>query len=292
MVKIICDSACDLTPELMEKYNISHIPCHVILNGSDYLDGVNISPEDIFSFVEKEGILPKTSAPSIEEITEILNRELETVPEIVVLTMSSKISGTCSFIRMAVLETGKTDRIFVVDSESLSSGLAFLAIEAAEMAEKGLAAAEIVSEIEKMKRRVEVSFVIDTLKYLHMGGRCSSLESFVGSSLHIHPLIRMNEGSLHVGKKYMGSLEHCLMKYEKEILRELSEAVPDRVLFTASMPFDTPVMEKIYDDLQNTGMFHDVFRITAGSLISSHCGPGTMGIIFLRKEKNKRRNVI
>lgn len=283
MVKIICDSACDLTPELLEKYHISIIPCHVLLREKDYLDGISIRPEDLFAFVEKEGVLPKTAAPSVEEITEVMNRELEAATEIVVLSMSSKISGTYNFMKLAAQETGKEERIRVIDSESLCTGFGVLAIEAASMAMEGLGADEIAASIENLKSRVEVSFVVDSLSYLEMGGRCTTVEALLGSSLRIHPLIHMDGGALHVKKKYMGSMDHCLQKYEKEVLRDLEGTDVDRIMLTASMPFDIPVMKKIYEDLESTGRFREIHRVTAGSLISSHCGPGAMAIMYLKK---------
>lgn len=286
MVKIMCDSACDLTPELIEKYNISVIPCHVLLRESDYLDGINIVPSDIFSFVEKEGILPKTAAPSISEIADLFRKELETSDEIVSIAMSSHISGTCNFMRLAAEETGEEDRITVIDSENLSTAFGFIVMKAAEKAQEGWNACEIKAYTEEvLKKRINISFVVDGLKYLYMGGRCTALEAFAGSSLKLHPLIHMEDGSLHVKKKYMGSIETCLSKYTKEMEAELMTADPEMVILTYATTPDSPSLLKAYEVLKAMNYFKEILLVPAGSLICSHCGPGAMGIACMKQSE-------
>ena len=283
MVKIICDSACDLSPDLLSKFQISVLPYHVLLAEEEYLDGVNITPDTIFSFVKENGILPKTSAPSLPEITDLFNRELEAYDEIVCFSISQVLSGAHSMMLLAAEDTGKKERIHIVDTKSLSNGIALLVMEASEMAAKGCTAKEIVERMEVLKPQVRVSFVVDTLKYLYMGGRCSAVEAFAGSTLRIHPLLSMEEGALYVKKKYHGSTDRCLLKYEEEIREELSKAYRGRVFLTASMDRKTPVLEEMYKNLSGCESVKELYFQNAGSVISSHCGPGASGILYIEK---------
>ena len=185
-------------------------------------------------------------------------------------------------MHLAAQETGKEERIRIVDSGNLSTGLGILVTEAAGLAKEGACADEIVRYLEDLKPRICTSFVIDTLKYLHMGGRCSGLSAFAGSTLKLHPLIRMEDGVLHVRKKYHGSIDKCLLRYVEELSEELSRANPVRVFLTASMPEDTPVVGEIRGMLEALHHFDRIIFAQAGALISSHCGPGASGIIYSR----------
>ena len=189
MVKIISDSTCDLTKELLEKYNISILPLNVLLGEDEFLDGVNIAPDDIYKWADANKTTPKTSAPSIENTMELFRPYVENGDEIICFSISKEMSTTCNVMRLAAEELEASDKVFVIDSANLSTGVGHLVIEAAVMASEGMAAKDIAAKIEELKPLVRASFVVDTLTYLHRGGRCSAVAALAGSVLKLHPKI-------------------------------------------------------------------------------------------------------
>ena len=280
MIKILSDSTCDLSKELAQRYNIGIIPLYVRLGDEEYLDGVNITPEQIYKWSDEHGETPKTAAASIEDISKFLDPAGS--DEYIVFTISSSMSVNFNNVRLAAQELGMSDRVHVIDSANLSTGVGLLVVYAAELAKEGKAAKEIVEEIENTRDKVRASFVIDTLVYLHRGGRCSGLAAFFGTTLKIHPRIAVTDGAMHPEKKYRGSSRHYVLDYVKDMEADLENARPERVFITHS-GCDREVVEAVREYLSGLGVFKEILETRAGSVVSSHCGPGTLGVLFISK---------
>lgn len=283
MVKIISDSTSDLSKELLERYDISILPLHVLLGEKDYLDGKNITPDEIFAWSDAEKTTPKTSAPSVEEAVELMKPYLEKGFEIVSFSISESMSASGNVMRLAAEELDAVDRVHVIDSANLSTGIGLLVVEAAQMAKEGKSASEIVAQIEAYKPRVRASFVVDTLVYLHRGGRCSGLAAMAGSVLKLHPRIAVADGKMDAGKKYRGNLAHVIMAYVRDMEEDLKKAKPDRVFITHS-GCDRQIVQDVTEYLQSLGVFTEILETRAGGVVSSHCGPGTLGVLFIAGE--------
>lgn len=280
MVKIISDSTCDLSKELLEKYDISILPLHVLLGEEEYLDGKNITPDEIFAWADENKTTPKTSAPAMTEAVDMWKPYLDAGQEIICFSIAEGMSGTGNIMRLAVAELEAEGKAFVVDSANLSTGIGLLVIEAAIMAQAGKSAAEIVAAIEELKPRVRASFVVDTLVYLHRGGRCSGLAAMAGGVLKLHPRIAVENGKMSAGKKYRGKLSHVVMEYVKDMEEDLKAAKPERVFITHS-GCDREIVQEVYDYLEGLNVFGEILETRAGSVVSSHCGPGTLGVLFI-----------
>ncbi len=280
MVKIISDSTSDLSKELLEKYDISILPLHVLLGEDEYLDGKNITPDEIFAWADANKTTPKTSAPSMTEVIDLWKPYVDAGQEIICFSIAEGMSGTANIMRLAVEELGAEGQVYVVDSANLSTGIGLMMIEAAIMAQEGKSAREIVAVIEELKPRVRASFVVDTLVYLHRGGRCSGLAAMAGGVLKLHPRIAVENGKMSPGKKYRGKLAHAVMEYVKDMETDLKAAKPERVFITHS-GCDREIVQEVYDYLEGLGVFGEILETRAGSVISSHCGPGTLGVLFI-----------
>lgn len=280
MIKILSDSTCDLSKELIQRYNIDIIPLYVRLGDEEYLDGVNITPEQIYEWSDAHGETPKTAAASIEDIAKHLDPS--GTDEYIVFTISSSMSANFNNVRLTAEDLGISDRVHIIDSANLSTGIGLLVIYAAELAKEGKAAEEIVGIIESTKDNVRASFVIDTLVYLHRGGRCSGLAAFFGAALKIHPRIAVSDGAMHPEKKYRGSSRRYVLDYVKDMEEDLKNARPERVFITHS-GCDRDVVEAVREYLGSLGLFKEILETRAGSVVSSHCGPGTLGVLFISK---------
>ncbi|MBP5653234.1 MAG: DegV family protein [Lachnospiraceae bacterium] len=278
MVRILADSTCDLSKELTERYNITIIPLYVRLGEDEYLDGINITPTELYKWSDEHGQTPKTAAPGIEDISKLLDPAGS--DEYVIFTISSSMSASFNNARLAAENMEMSDRVHVIDSENLSTGIGLQVIRAAELVAEGKSAAEIVSEIESIKGKVRASFVIDTLVYLHRGGRCSGLAALFGSVLKLHPRIAVTDGAMHPEQKYRGSSRKYVLEYVKDMEPELKKARKDRVFITHS-PCDRAVIESVRAYLESLGHFDEILETDAGSVIASHCGPGTLGVLFI-----------
>ena len=278
MVRILSDSTCDLSKELIQRYDITIIPLYVRLGNNEYLDGVNITPEELYKWSDEHGETPKTAAPGIDDITRLLVKE--STDEYIIFTISASMSASFNNARLAAEVAEMTDRVHIIDSVNLSTGIGLLVIKAAEMAREGKNAFEIVSEIERIKNKVRASFVIDTLVYLHRGGRCSDLAAMLGTAFKLHPRIAVSEGAMHPEKKYRGNSHKFVMDYVKDMEQDLRKAVPDRVFITHS-GCDTEIVESVREYLKSLNYFNEILETRAGSVVSSHCGPGTLGVLFI-----------
>lgn len=283
MVRIFADSTCDLSPELLERYHISILPLHVVLGEEEYLDGKEITPEEIYAWAEKNKQAPKTSAVAMEDVEKAFAAALDAGDEIISFAISASMSTTANVMRLTAQEMGAQDRITVIDSMNLSTGGGLLAIEAAIMAQGGMSRAEIAERIYALRSRVRASFVVDTLMFLHRGGRCSGLAALAGSALKLHPRIAVSEGKMAPGKKYRGSMSKTVLAYAKDMEEEFKSAVPDRVFITHSgCPQEEIDAVKAY--LEALGHFKEIHITRAGGVISCHCGPGTLGVLFIAGE--------
>lgn len=281
-VRIIADSTCDLSEELLAKYDIPVIPLCIIMDEKSYFDGVEITPDEIFAWANKNKTTPKTSAVSISRSKEILQPYMDNGEDIIFFGISSKMSGTCGIVNMIGLQA-EYDRLFVIDSANLSTGIGLQVIRAAELAAQGLTAEEIVADIEGRKANVRASFVIDTLTYLARGGRCTALTALMANTLRLHPMIVVREGAMGVTKKFTGKMEVALNKYMENLKKDLANADPARVFITHS-GCSEKIIQTIYQKLSEFNYFDEILITRAGGVISSHCGPNTLGVLFYVKD--------
>lgn len=277
MVKITSESSADLN-ELFDKYGIGVIPLSVNLDGKDYLDGVDIFPQDIFKAYEEKKILPKTAALSPENYKDFFRPIRESGAEIVHFALSSKITTNCGNAKKAGDELGD---VYVVDTHSLSSGMGLLVLYAAELAQKGLSAKEIYDRVNARVSKVQASFVVDTMEYLHKGGRCSGLANFAATLLKIKPTIQLVDGEMKVGQKYMGSFAKNIIKYVDNTLREFDNPDYTRIFVTHSYA-EPDVVEAVKAEIRSKApQFKEIIETKAGATITAHCGRGTLGILYI-----------
>lgn len=282
MVKIISDSTCDLSPELIAKYDIDILPLHILLGEDEYEDGRNITPQQIYDWSDTHKTTPKTSAPSLAEAIELFRPYIEEKREIVCFSISGSMSTSGNVMRLAAEELEASDLVTVIDSANLSTGIGLLVIEAAIMAGKGQSAAEITAAIEVLKPRIRASFVVDTLTYLYRGGRCNAVSAMAGGVLRLHPKIIVENGAMDASKKYRGKINSVIMSYVKDMEEDLKSARPERVFITHS-GCDRDTVNAVRSYLESFGIFHEILETRAGGVVSSHCGPGTLGVLFIAK---------
>ena len=280
MIQIITDSTADLSPELIARYHIHVLPLHILLGEKEYEDSVNISPDEIYSWADENKTTPTTSAPSLESAVELFRPILADGDEIIAFAISEDMSSSANVMRLAAEELNAKDRIHVINSENLSTGIGHLVIEAAIMAADGKESSEIVKEIEALRPRVRASFVVDTLTYLHRGGRCSGLAAIAGGMLRLHPRIAVEDGKMFPGKKFRGNITRATMEYVKDMEPALLSAKPDRVFITHS-GVEEDMIESVRAYLESLHVFSEILVTRAGGVISSHCGPGTLGVLFI-----------
>jgi DegV family protein with EDD domain len=278
MVHILSDSTCDLSDELIKKYNITIIPLYVRLGDDEYKDGVNITPDELYKWSDEHGETPKTAAPSVADIESYLEKDSE--DEYIIFTISSSMSACFNNCRLAADDLDMSERVFPIDSANLSTGIGLQILRAAELALEGKKGAEIVCEIESLKDKVLASFVIDTLTYLYRGGRCSGVAALVGSALKLHPRIAVENGAMHPEKKYRGNSSKYVMDYVKDMEEPLKSARRDRVFITHS-GCNPEIVDRVRAYLESLDHFDEILETRAGAVVSSHCGPGTLGVLFI-----------
>jgi len=278
-IRITADSTCDLTPELLEKYDIGQIPLYVVMNGEYHKDNVDIHPQDIYSYTDSTGKSVSTAAINVEDYMGFFTSQKEDCDALIHFCISSEMSSCWQNAVMAAKEVGNC---YAIDSTSLSTGIGQLVLMAAEMAQNGADAETIVAEIEKKKEKLDVSFILSTLSYLHKGGRCSAVAAFGANLMNLKPCIEVKNGKMGVGKKYRGNLQRVLGQYVKDKLADASTVDTKRCFITDS-GVDDAIRQSVKEAVLSCVPFEEVLFTTAGSTISSHCGPGTLGILFFRK---------
>lgn len=282
-VKIIADSTCDLSKELLERYHITIVPLHIVLGEKEYRDTVEIAPDEIYQWSNEHNAAPKTSAIAFSDIMDLFEQYGKDYDEIVCFSISGQMSTTVNVMRMAAEELHMEDRVFVVDSENLSTGIGLLVLEAAIKAQNGLSGKEIVAYMETLKPYIRSSFVVDTLTFLHRGGRCSGVAALAGSALKLHPKIVVEQGAMKPDKKYRGKISSAIQHYVKDLEPMLKNARTDRIFITHSGCEDS-LIQSIRQEIEGLEMFDEILITRAGGVISSHCGPGTLGVLFIEKE--------
>ena len=283
MVKIISDSTCDLSQELLERYDIAVLPLQVTLGEASYEDGINITVDEIYRWADENKTTPKTAAPLMETAAATLSPWLEKGMDVICFTVSESMSTSANVIRLAAKELKATDRVTVINSQNLSTGIGLLVIEAAIMAKEGKSAEEITSAVKSLRPLVRSSFVVDTLTYLHRGGRCSSVAALAGGMLKLHPKIVVADGKMGVSKKYRGKMTRVLPEYVEDMKEELLNSHKERVFITHS-GCTQETIDQVKTILEGLNHFDEILITRAGSVISSHCGPGTLGVLFIANE--------
>lgn len=281
MIKITADSTCDLSPQLLEEFNIRLMPLHVLINDEDFRDGIDITPKDIFRYVSEEGKSCRTAAVNTFEYESMFEEEAPKHDAVIHISLGSEFS---SCYQNAKIASEKFENVYVVDSSNLSTGSGHIVLEAALMAKEGAKPQEIVAHLEEVIPKVDASFVIDRMEYLRKGGRCSGIEAFGATLLKIKPSIEVIDGKMTVGKKYRGNFDRCIVNYVKDRLENNDDIDYSRVFITHS--YCSPeTVQKVKEAIQQYANFEEIIETTAGCTISTHCGPNTLGILYKRKSK-------
>ena len=282
MIRILSDSTCDLSQELLQRYGIGIIPLNIVLDGKSYEDGRDISPDQIYAWADEHKSVPKTAACAPGRVKEIFEKYLQKDEEMICFSISSSMSSTYDIMRAVARETGAENKISVINSQSLSTGSGLLVITAAEMALSGMKRQEIVDEIKKLRSRVSASFVVDTLSYLHRGGRCSGVSALLGTTLRLHPQISVTDGKMQPGQKYRGKMHKVIAEYTQDHLEEMKTARKNHVFVTHSGCGEKEIAAAL-SQVQALNYFDEIHVTRAGGVISSHCGPGTLGVLFIEE---------
>ncbi len=277
--KIISDSTCDLSKELIEKYDIEIMPLTVIKGDQNYSDGVDITTADIFAHVASGGDLCSTAALNIEQYTNVFSRYASEYDGIVHINISS---GFSSCYQNACLAAEEFDNVRVVDSLNLSTGQGLVVLKACELAQTCESLDEIVDKLNEIIPKVEASFVLDRLEYMVKGGRCSSAAALGANLLGLKPCIEVKDGKMSVVKKYRGNYSKCLATYVKDRLANRDDL--DRShLFVTRTPVSDDCLNAVKDAVNEHADFNNIYWTEAGCTVSCHCGPGTLGVLFIRK---------
>lgn len=278
MIKVTADSTCDLSPELIETHGIGIVPVHVMIDDADYRDGDNITPEALFRMVETEGKSCRTAAINSFEYEQFFSEHANDHDSVIHISLGS---GFSSCYQNAMIAAGSFDNVFVVDSKNLSTGSGHIVLSAVELARKGMTSNEISVLLGEEAGKVEASFVIEKLDYLHRGGRCSGMERFGANLLHIRPCIEVLDNKMAVGKKYRGNYDKCLTQYVHDRLDGRTDINKDLIFVTHS-GCSAETVRKVKEAIIASCNFRDIVETRAGCTISSHCGPNTLGILFKR----------
>ena len=282
-VRIFSDSTCDLGKELTERYSVTIVPLCIVMGDKSYYDGEEMGQEEIFRWAEENKTTPKTAAITAERLEGAVKPVLDAGDDVILFTIASGMSSTYNLAQIYAEDNGN-GHMFVIDSANLSTGIGLLVIKAAEMAAAGESAEEIVKKIGQLIPYVRASFVIDTLTFLARGGRCSSASALLAGTLKIHPEIVVKDGAMGADRKFRGNLGSAVDKYAHELEGRLRNADTDRVFVTHTLKEkDRAIVEETKKYLESLGIFKEILETRAGGVISSHCGPGTLGILFIEK---------
>ncbi len=283
-VKIISDSTCDLSPDLIEKYGIVITPLSVALGETYRKDGLEIRPEEIYAYVAQTGKLPKTSAVNTAEYRRVYEFWRVQGYSVVQICISSEFSST---YQNACLAARGLDSVFVVDSRSLSTGQGLVTLHAAELANAGWDAQAIYQSCLAMVPRVEASFVIDNMNYLYKGGRCNALAMLGANLLQLKPCIQVQNGAMIPGAKYRGRIGRVMQEYVEAQLKGRNDIDKRRIFITHTKCDPADVQAVRQRILELAPDFQEILETDAGSTVTTHCGAGTLGILFVRKEENQ-----
>lgn len=278
-IKITADSTCDLSRELIKKYGVEIVPLSVTAGTQVYRDGIDIQATDIFERVKAGEAIPRTAAVNAAEYREVFERLLDQCDAVIHINISSHLSVS----HQNACTAAKGLPVYCVDSKNLSTGSGHLVIAACEMAAADRAEPEkIAQELSELAQKVESSFVVDTLSYLHKGGRCTAVAALGANLLKLRPCIEVEDGKMGVGKKYRGSFDRCMRQYVQDRLENRNDIRKDRIFLTHSH-CSPQTVALVRECIQEYGSFDEIIETVAGCTISCHCGPGTLGILFVRK---------
>ena len=279
-ILITADSTCDVPADLKERYNFKIIPLTITLKEENYLDGVNFSVEDMYKAFYEDGSLPATAAPNIAQFLDFFKPFINEGYEIIHFDISSALSGTYS---AACLAAEALKGVYVIDSEMLSSGVLLEMVEAAEAAERGMSPTEIVRYIEdEIRPKTDTSFVLDTLKFMAKGGRCSGVAAMAANILGLRPGLEMKNKELGVYKKYRGNSKAFYMQYVKERIAG-KKIRPGHVFITESGGIDQEIISELIEYVQQEVNPREIHHTYAGCTVASHCGPGCLGVLFINE---------
>ena len=278
-IKITSDSTCDLSQELIEKYNIGIVPLTVIKNDQAYSDGITITPDEIFAHVAGGGSLCSTTAASVGEYQDYFARFANDYDGIVHINIGS---GFSACYQNACLAASEFDNVLVIDSQNLSTGQGLVVLKACELAVSASSLEEIGEILRDYTTKVEASFLLDRLDYMVKGGRCSSAAALGANLLNLKPCIEVKDGKMAVVKKYRGSYSKCLAAYVKDRIANRDD-LQHHTLFVTRTPVDDTCLSAVEAAVQECADFENVYWTKAGCTISCHCGPGTLGVLFVRK---------
>lgn len=277
-IRIVADSTCDLSAELKEMNHITTIPLCIVMDDTSYFDGEEITPDEIYKWADENRTTPKTSAATYEKALSVLEPMMEAGDDIIFFGISEKMSTTCNIIKLIASDHGYP-KLHVIDSMNLSTGIGLQVLYAAKLVREGKSAEEIVHLVEDRRGKVRASFVVETLTYLARGGRCKPVTALLGNTLKLKPQIVVERGAMNVSKKYRGKQSAVILKYAQDLENALLHADPTCVFITHS-GCDKELTEKVYAYLESLNHFDNIYETRAGGVISSHCGPGTLGILF------------
>ncbi len=279
MIEIIADSTCDLTQEELDRYGIHLLPLHILMGEEEYKDGPDFDMQIMYNWADAHQSTPKTSAPSLEDMMDILKPILERGNECICLSIAATLSSSGNVMRIAAENLGAADRVHVLDTKTLSYGIGIMAMKAAEMAQNGAGVKAFIAVLDSMAKRVHVRFVVDALTYLYRGGRCSGVAALAGNVLRIHPRIAVtDDGSLAPDHKYRGKWSHVIDAYMDDIMPLLEAADPERVAIVHSGGIDPAIIDGVRARVEAMNRFKKIIMGRAGGVICSHCGPGTFGM--------------
>ncbi len=278
-IKILSDSTCDLSAQLLQENNITLIPLTVVKDDKEFKDGVTITPDEIFAHVAAGGALCSTSANSVGEYADIFERHAKENDGVLVITIGS---GFSSCYQNASIAASDFDNVKVVDSMNLSTGQGLVVLEACKLAKECSSLEELHEKVQAFTAKVEASFLVDKLNYLVKGGRCSAAAALGANLLNLKPCIEVRDGKMIVVKKYRGSYNKCLASYVKDRLAE-REDLTREILFVTKTSVSDEEYKAVMDTVAEHGHFGVTYETTAGCTVSCHCGPGTLGVLFVRK---------
>lgn len=281
-VVLCADSTCDLGDQLRDKYNVTFFPYTITLEDETFIDGVTIQPEDIYKAYREKGILPKTSAINIADHIDFFRKWTDQGYDVVHLSLGSALSSSYQNCVAAAQAIGN---VYPVDSCNLSSGIALLVLEAAERIAKGMSAKDVAEEVSQLTRHSHASFILDTLEFMRAGGRCSAVAAMGSNLLKLKPCIEVDNssGAMGVGKIYRGNLDKVLLQYAEERLNRYQKIKKDRAFITHSGISEERI-QMIYDYVKSRNIFDEIFVTRASCTISSHCGPNTLGVLFMTED--------
>lgn len=278
-IKIISDSTCDLPAQLVAANDITLTPLTVVKNDEQFKDGVTITPADIFAHVAAGGALCSTAANSIGEYADVFEKCCPEYDGVIVITIGS---GFSACYQNACLAAEDFENVRVIDSQNLTTGQGLIVLKACELAKTATDLDALADELRAYAEKVEASFVVDKLDYLVKGGRCSSAAALGANLLNLKPCIEVKGGKMTVGKKYRGNYTKCLSNYVKERL-EGRDDIDESAIFLTCTVISDEAYAAVKEAVSTYGRFKTVYESVAGCTVSCHCGPGTLGIIFVRK---------